>query len=658
MIVFPQGKEFVVALLCVLVGGFVIVKFCLEQFDKASISSDDNDPWKFLVTRFLTSREQYLTGFAVYCGIMLAIFLTVSLFPGAILDVIKAVAAAAAGDIQHPPAVPTEATLQSYPTFPILVAFYIVGLNPNLPKMLDFEIIIRRIGHRIAYVPKNMDQIFNFMRFSEFDLSDQQLQRGWEAADLRRTTLDAPDLKSLAPVFNRAVVLYARAGMLAGDITMDGATDLPQNVNLEVFKQYRGEIRNVGVNLQAINARLAEQAGASLGDRRRAMQTVQRDLIKNLELLYAIFASATTTKGIERLSDRLRAIGFTSAFPPRPGIPWDPLLKVLGAATPVMIIACAIAAATFVDAAQNLIPTAPANIAYLLVTILVVQGVAIWQALRVRARLIGLDECFYEIGKGRALAYLRIFFWCAVSAWPIFILFYLPKLISALPSGAGDTSSSQALSSPQIVGFFLQLSVASVINPGTCGLMTAYTLDRPTDTSLERFVSGLLQGGAMAAAAVVVAQLAPPDADTRDVLLAYHVFLAVLYGGLGFVLGFLLPAAIRRHWRVQEAHLPEKIRVLRTAVLQYFRDIQQFMEWLNTRNDRLDGKRPLDVLTEESGLQKLTSLVTETRTSQMRKTSFEVSCLALASLRSSGTRLMSRRPLSSAVPSVTLKAPE
>jgi hypothetical protein len=38
------------------------------------------------------------------------------------------------------------------------------------------------------------------------------------------------------------------------------------------------------------------------------------------------------------------------------------------------------------------------------------------------------------------------------------------------------------------------------------------------------------------------------------------------------------------------------------------------MEWLNARNARLDGKRPLDMLTEESGLEKLTTLVTETRT--------------------------------------------
>ncbi len=41
--------------------------------------------------------------------------------------------------------------------------------------------------------------------------------------------------------------------------------------------------------------------------------------------------------------------------------------------------------------------------------------------------------------------------------------------------------------------------------------------------------------------------------------------------------------------------------------------------------------------------------------SQMRKTSFEVSCLTLAWFPLSGTRLMRRRPLLSAAPSVTLR---
>jgi hypothetical protein len=275
------------------------------------------------------------------------------------------------------------------------------------------------------------------------------------------------------------------------------------------------------------------------------------------------------------------------------------------AAALVMIAACVIAAVTFVGTKQNeknLIPTTSPTIAYLLGTILIVHLVAISQALRIRARLIGLDKYFYETGKGQAVAYFRIFVRCAISAWPLYILLFLPNFVVGLQSGAGG------LSSAQLVVLFLQSTLSFVITPASCGLMTAYTLDRPTDTPYERLISGLLQGGAMAAAALVVVQLTVGDASV-----AYYIFVAVLYGGLGFVLGFLLPAAIKRHWHAQEARLPEKIGVLRTAVLQYFRDIQEFMEWLNTRNNRLDGKRPLDVLTEDTGLQKLTSLVTETR---------------------------------------------
>ena len=36
---------------------------------------------------------------------------------------------------------------------------------------------------------------------------------------------------------------------------------------------------------------------------------MQRELIKNLELLYAVFASATTMKGIKATQSRYRAIG-------------------------------------------------------------------------------------------------------------------------------------------------------------------------------------------------------------------------------------------------------------------------------------------------------------------------------------------------------------
>ena len=283
----------------------------------------------------------------------------------------------------------------------------------------------------------------------------------------------------------------------------------------------------------------------------------------------------------------------------------------MGAAALVMLVACIIAMVTpFVERekALSLVPTSPATIAYLLGTIVVVDLVAIWQALATRARLIGRDEYFYEAGQGSAVAYLWIFVRCAIAAFLLYVMLYLPNLISALSSPPAPAEAG-APSSSDFVVQFLQSRLSAVLIPATCGVMTAYTLDRPTDRPYDRLTSGLLQGAAMGAAALIVVQLTVSNAS-----LGYHAFMVVLYGGLGFVLGFLLPAAIRRHWHVQEARLPEKISVLRTAVLQYFRDIQEFMEWLNARNARLDGKRPLDMLTEESGLEKLTTLVTETRT--------------------------------------------
>lgn len=598
----PTGNALFIFGLCMLVGVFVIVKFCLDQFDKPTVGNDENDPWKFLVTRFLTSREQYLTGFTVYCGIILFIFVGVSLIgPGPIFEIFKAIGAATQGDLPQQSAASTTVSLRDYPTFPIVIAFYIVGLNPNLPKALDFEVVVRRLGHRIAYIPTSMHQIFNFMRFSEFDLSDEQRQRAWDTADLKRAIIEAPEFKSLVPLFDRAVLLYARAGMLTGDLTFDGADNLPQTVNLEVFKEYREEVQNVGVNLQAINARFSELPTTGSADRKRAISAIQRDLIRSLEALYAIFAAAATTKGGNHLADRLRAIGFTSVYPPPTEIPWDPLLKVMAAAAVVLGASYYIAEQTLFDSDVKgfFIPTTGPQVAHMFATILLAHLVTIWQALGTRARLIGQDKYFSETGNGRATAYLRIFVRCAVAGWLVIILANLPNLLSDL---------SKAPASVLIPGY-LQNSLAFVIS-ASCGVMTAFTLDRSAATFTERLTSGLMQAAVMAGAAIVFVSLTQ---ERSSHLTAFYIYMIGIYGGLGFVIGFLLPHAIRRYWHAQEVRLPEKIGVLRNSVLAYFRDIQQFMEWLNTRNDRLSGRRPLDVLSEERGLQELTALVTTTR---------------------------------------------
>ena len=59
--------------------------------------------------------------------------------------------------------------------------------------------------------------------------------------------------------------------------------------------------------------------------------------------------------------------------------------------------------------------------------------------------------------------------------------------------------------------------------------------------------------------------------------------------------------------------MPDQINILRANMIQYFHDIQQFNEWLNTNSDRLGKRRPLDVLTEDGGLNRLTAVVSATR---------------------------------------------
>lgn len=602
----PTGNALLLFLFCLAAGGYVIYRFCLDQFDKPTASTDDRCPWKFVVLRYQTTPRQYLIGFTIYFGSMMLIFLSVSIVgPEPFFQIMKAVVAAAT-QTDMPAATDAAAaatTLQNYPTFPILVAFYLVGLNPNLPKALDFEINLRSFAHHMAYIPKNLDRLLNYMRFSDMELPADKIADAWNAVDLDRPALTAPDLKGASSTFDRVVMLYARAATLSGDASFEDPNDLLPNINPEVFQQYRAEIQNVSISLLAIHARLADLPPPDKQERRPVLLGIQRDLIKNLEWLYVIFACAVTaTKGSGRISDRLRAVGFVSPYPPPPSIPWDPILKVAGAAALVLGAAWLLAANAFLGAAQvTQIPTDTRDILQLLAIILIVHTFAIGQALALRAQLIGQNAYYAKSGNGRAVAYVKIFLKCLLISASLNLVLYSPNLFRAFAPAHGGLS-------PGLLWQYFTFQLAWAIVPAVCGAMTSYTLDRPVASRAEQAISGALEASAMAIAALLAVALTFSDATPQ-----YQQFVIVLYGGLGLVFGAMLPINMRRHLAAEQSLLPDRITVLRTAVRQYFRDIQQFSEWLNTRSDKLDGKRPLDVLAEDNGLQQLTVFVGSTR---------------------------------------------
>ena len=135
-----------------------------------------------------------------------------------------------------------------------------------------------------------------------------------------------------------------------------------------------------------------------------------------------------------------------------------------------------------------------------------------------------------------------------------------------------------------------------------------YTIDRAADTLRDRILSGVFEGAVMAIAAVAALEYTTPSTS-----LGYRLFTLVLYGGLGFVLAFVLPKAVRRYWQSLENRLPDKIGALRMSVRDYFYNVQQFTDWLTQRNAGLGGKRPLDVLAEDAGMPRLIALVSGTR---------------------------------------------
>ena len=250
-------------------------------------------------------------------------------------------------------------------------------------------------------------------------------------------------------MLDRAVLLYVRAAAIAGDLALDGVGSMTQDLALEVFRQYRAEIGNVSTSLQAIQGRLSDLGSLSPSDRRKSVQAAQHELIRNLEFLYVIFACAIAGKSMDRVSERLRDIGFTSALPPGQGIPWDPVLKTLAAAAVVLLVAFMAAAKIFPEVAgRNNIPTDTRQIIFVLFAILIVHALAVWRALGLRASMIGHDRYFSETGQPQALAFMLIFLKCGIACLIADLLIYVDNLLAALGRAAPDPG--QAMSAGQI----------------------------------------------------------------------------------------------------------------------------------------------------------------------------------------------------------------
>ena len=181
-----------------------------------------------------------------------------------------------------------------------------------------------------------MDFIFNYMRFSEFDLSQEKIDDAWNAIGLHRPVLDAADCGSIRSLLDRTMVLYLKALNLANDAEVENGREMMEELRVDLFRQYRDQIQNVEVSIQAVCSRLSELKGLSPPERRRSILLVQRELIKNLEFLYVIFACAITGRGMDRVATRLAKLGFRSNFAPDVSVPWDPILKSLGAAALVL----------------------------------------------------------------------------------------------------------------------------------------------------------------------------------------------------------------------------------------------------------------------------------------------------------------------------------
>jgi hypothetical protein len=233
------------------------------------------------------------------------------------------------------------------------------------------------------------------MRFSKFSPSLQTVAEAWKTTPLRPIISDSSDLERALPLFDKALVLYARASTLSGERNMGSAKALSSYFNLDVFKQYREQLQNVFVSLQAIHGRITVQTSAISNDQKEPVQDIERDLIKNIEFLHIIFACAITAKGADRVNERLRALDFEPTNVLRSGVPWQPILKVASAAAAILFIAMLIAKWTVHGSRhRSVVPNEVYDLLVLLAKIMLVNTFSVAQAMRFRSRYILFENYF------------------------------------------------------------------------------------------------------------------------------------------------------------------------------------------------------------------------------------------------------------------------
>lgn len=608
----------IVFVICLVIGEIALFKFCLEQFEKPTQTKSEKDPWPFIVPKFLASPRQYLLGFSFYLGILTLLFVFFSfllyLKPEVLAKMIAGISKAQSVSSlsAQPSAAPQQSDIPSVfgPTSPIVIAFAIVGLNPNfkLPKYLDIELLIRKAGLRIAYIPKGMNDIFVFMRYAgytDFTVPERELKETWNEVGIRPVKSDLEELKPAIELMNHVAFFYGRAATLAGELNLPLAAAISDNLNIDVFRAYRSDIQRVLTMLQAAQGRISEQVGAPQEDHSQAVQEIQRDLNQCLEFLYTLFACAITAKGTERLSERLRAFGITKPYPPQPQIPWNPILLVTGASAFVLFVGWAAASETLLASRPGLaasgIPLNTVDIGRWLLNAFLVHIVAIALSTRIRTRLIDRDKYVSVTGSTNVSAYATIFFKCAAACFCCYAILTSTILLNVL------TSEPDAHFLRVFLSFYFVFCAAWSLVPASCAVMTAMTLDRRSEKFVDRIQSGVLEAVVMGCAALLAVELvswaAPALAAPPEIAPAIRLFTVIVYAGLGLVFGSILPSAITRHRRALESRLPERISTLRNAVSGSFIDMEGFYRWLRTNNAKLGGRRPLDVLEDESGLQ-------------------------------------------------------
>jgi hypothetical protein len=272
---------------------FTLILFCMEKFNKPTNASDDNFVAR-LVPKHFDNGPKKTKAFAIYCGLMLAVFSALCLLghagikaylgPGSATDLLNAD--------------------RSAQFIPLLLLTIFTGFSTEYPLLNIVEKKTRQFTHHLIGIPIGIQRIAEELERSEFSeglLSPEEKTK----ITSKYKELTSEDLTSIDSLYSfvspdRILVRrWLRLNFLLDKLNA-GASRLPRQFNKEIFREYQ----SAGKKAHAIKDSITDEDIRSIitdentSKKLRRVDELSAQLKSALDIVYALISAA----GIESIS--------------------------------------------------------------------------------------------------------------------------------------------------------------------------------------------------------------------------------------------------------------------------------------------------------------------------------------------------------------------